>query len=105
VRPRADARIAGDSAQAHQARSTLIVRGRERRRAETLEHVVEAAGLGELAIEVDYPGLATYERETAAYFADEECMKLIVDGMKDVRPDSAGYNEMWQRAEPVTAGA
>jgi hypothetical protein len=41
---------------------------------------------GELAIEVDYPDHATYERETAAYFDDEECMKLLTDGMKYVRP-------------------
>ena len=56
---------------------------------------------GELSIELEYPDLATYERETDAFFADEECMKLMEDAMKFRRPDSPGYNEMWQRAEPV----
>ena len=56
---------------------------------------------GELSIEIEYPDLATYERETAAYFADEEVMKLQLEAMRYLRSNDAGYSEMWQRAEAV----
>ena len=55
----------------------------------------------ELSIEIEYPDLATFERETAAYFADEEVMKLNMEGMRYIRTDAAGYSELWQRAEAV----
>ncbi len=60
---------------------------------------------GEIAIELEYPDLATYERETAAFFADGECMKLMVHGMRFRRPEDAGYNDIWQRAETVAEGS
>ena len=58
----------------------------------------------ELCIEVEYPDLATYERESAALFADAKVMQLIGDGMQYRRGDDPGYNELWQRAEPVAGG-
>ena len=57
---------------------------------------------GELLLETDYPDLATYETQTAAFYADEECMKLVLDTMQ-YRTGAAGHNEMWQRADPVSA--
>ena len=51
-----------------------------------------AGPLGELSLEIDYPDLATYERETAAYYADEEVMKPTMEGMQHLRSDP-GYNE------------
>ena len=56
---------------------------------------------GELVLETDYPDLATYERETNAFFADDECMKLTMEAMNYRSPGEPGHNEMWQRAEPV----
>jgi len=56
---------------------------------------------GELVIETDYPDLDTYERETRAFFADEECMKLTMEGMTNLRQEAGGHNELWQRAEAV----
>ena len=58
---------------------------------------------GELLIETDYPDLSTYERETAAFFSDEECMKLTMESMKTLRAGEPGHNEMWQRADQVAA--
>ena len=58
----------------------------------------------EIVIEYDYPDLATYEREQAAVFADDEAMKVWIEGLQYVRADVMGQNELWQRAEPV-AGA
>jgi hypothetical protein len=56
----------------------------------------------ELSIELEYPDLATYERETAAFYADEEAMKLIMDGMQFRRgDDDPGYNDIWQRVDAV----
>src|SRR5215467_12388636 len=49
---------------------------------------------GELSIEIDYPDLATYERESAAFFEDDESMKLMIEAMSYRRPDSPGSNEM-----------
>ena len=56
----------------------------------------------EIAIEIEYPDLATYERETAAYFADEEAMKLNAEARQYMRSDDMGFNEIWQRAETVS---
>jgi hypothetical protein len=60
---------------------------------------------GELSIELEHPDLATYERESAAFFADGEAIRLMVDGLQFRRGDDPGYNEMWQRAETVTDGS
>jgi hypothetical protein len=57
----------------------------------------------EIVIEIDYPDLATYERETAAFLADDGAVKLMLDGLQFLRTDEVGYNEMWQRAEVVPA--
>ncbi len=55
----------------------------------------------EIAIEVEYPDLATYERETNAFLADEEAMKLVLDGQQYRRRDDLGFNDIWQRADTV----
>lgn len=55
----------------------------------------------ELVLEVEYPDLATYERETAAFYADEEVMRLVQEGTKNMRGDDIGHNEIWQRADTV----
>jgi hypothetical protein len=57
---------------------------------------------GQLLIETDYPDLATYETQTGAFFADEECMRLTMESVKYLA--GPGHNEMWQRAAPVAAG-
>ena len=54
----------------------------------------------ELAFEREYPDLATYERETAAFYADEEVMQLVLEGAKNRRADEPGFNEMWESIEP-----
>lgn len=59
---------------------------------------------GELCIEIDYPDLATYERESRALWADEECMKLMAEGMRYRRSEDWGYNEMWESAATVAGG-
>jgi hypothetical protein len=53
--------------------------------------------LGEIAIEIDCADLATCERQTRAYHADEECMKLVAEGHEAHAPERPGYNELWQR--------
>lgn len=53
----------------------------------------------EIVMELDYPDLATYERETAAFYADEEAMRLVQEGRKYVRSDDVGHNELWQRTD------
>ena len=58
----------------------------------------------EIALELEFPDLATYERETAAFNADEEAMGLSREGLKYLRGDDLGFNEIWQRAEPVAGG-
>jgi hypothetical protein len=52
----------------------------------------------ELVFEVDYPDLATFERETMAFFADPEIMAIVKELNGMTREDS-GYTELWQRAE------
>ena len=55
--------------------------------------------LNELSFELEYADMATYERETAAFYADEEAMKLVLAGTKYRRPDDPGYNDCWQRVD------
>ena len=50
---------------------------------------------GEISIETEYPDLATYERETAEFYADQEAMKLSLETVKHLREDDPGYNEIW----------
>jgi hypothetical protein len=58
----------------------------------------------ELSIELEYPDLATYEHETAAFYADDEAMKLVFDGMKLRRGEDPGYNDIWQRVDTADHG-
>ena len=53
-------------------------------------------------IEIDYPDLTTYQKQTAEFFADPECMNLTMEMMKYRAGD--GHNEMWQRADEVATG-
>ena len=55
----------------------------------------------ELSIEREYPDLATYERESAAFYADEEAMRLNVDGLRYRRGEDSGYNDIWERVDMV----
>jgi hypothetical protein len=57
---------------------------------------------GELMIEIDYPDLTTYQKQTSEFFADRECMNLTMETMKYRAGD--GHNEMWQRADEVATG-
>ena len=53
----------------------------------------------ELAFERDYPDLATYECETAAFYADKEVMQLVVEGVNNLRGDDPGFLEIWETIE------
>lgn len=55
--------------------------------------------LNELFFEVDYPDLATYERETNEFYSDPDVMALAV--RLDAVTRESGYTELWQRAEAV----
>ena len=54
----------------------------------------------EVELSMDYPDLATYERETNEFFADEKVTKLMTKFPEFVE-SGAGYSEMWQKADPV----
>ena len=53
----------------------------------------------ELSIEVEYPDLAAYEREAAAFAADEEAMNLRHDAVKYRRGGDSGYSDCWERVD------
>ena len=53
----------------------------------------------ELSIELEYPDLATYEREAAAFAADEEAMNLRHDAVKYRRGGDSGYSDVWERVD------
>ena len=53
----------------------------------------------ELAFEREYPDLATFERETAAFYADKEVMQLVAEGARHRRGEDFGHNEIWERVD------
>jgi hypothetical protein len=53
----------------------------------------------ELSIELEYPDLATYEREAAAFGADDEAMNLRHDAVKYRRGGDSGYSDVWERVD------
>lgn len=55
----------------------------------------------EIVLELEYPDLASFERETAAFFADEEAMKLT-KGWRDLVREGVGHSELWEQAVPVS---
>ncbi len=52
----------------------------------------------EIVLEREFADLATYEREAAAAYGDAEFMQRVARAADLM---SGGYNELWQRAEPV----
>jgi hypothetical protein len=54
----------------------------------------------ELSIEFEYDDLASYERENAAFSADDEARRLRMEGRKHLRADGSGYSDIWERIEP-----
>ena len=52
----------------------------------------------EIVIEVDYPDLTAYERETEALMSDPAVMKLLAR-FEEITVTDKGYNELFTTAE------
>ena len=55
----------------------------------------------EVLMELDYPDLATYEKQTNEFYADPEAMKLA-RRINECTVQGSGRNELWQMATPVS---
>ena len=56
----------------------------------------------EIIVELEYPDLATYERETQAAMSDPQIAKLV-SRFESLTIAEKGYNELFQAAEQVGA--
>lgn len=56
----------------------------------------------EMCLEIDFPDLATFEREMKEWFSDPDAGALM-RRLDAVPTHDTGYDELWMEAEPVNA--
>ncbi len=56
----------------------------------------------EVVAEIEYPDLATFERESRALFADEDAADLLLR-FGELVDQGWGYSELWEQASPIAS--